>query len=187
LSETELLLQIKTDPAAFRRIFDLYYKAIFGYIFRRTADFDDTADIASETFLKAFTNIRRFEHRGISIKVWLYRIATNEVNLYFRNRQRHKRLFENNAIDQPELFKTYLLEDRQQLEGELLRHKQFLSVVTFLKHMPAKYQNVIALRYFEGKENAEIAEILALKEGTVKSLLSRGLEKLRNLCNQTAG
>jgi RNA polymerase sigma-70 factor (ECF subfamily) len=187
LSETELLLQIKNDPAAFRRLFDLHYKAIFGYILRRTTNFDDTADIASETFLKAFNNILKFDHRGISIKVWLYRIATNEINLYFRNRQKVKRILENTAFDQPELFKTYLQEDRQLLERELLRHEQFLSIVTYLKQMPAKYQNVIALRYFEDKDNAEIAEILDLKEGTIKSLLSRGLEKLRNLCNQTVG
>ena len=46
------------------------------------------------------------------------------------------------------------------------------------------YQEVIALRYFEGKNNKEIAEILDIKEGTIKSLLSRGLERLRMKCNQ---
>jgi RNA polymerase sigma factor (sigma-70 family) len=186
LIETELLAQIKNDPGAFRQLFELYYKSIFGYILRRTADFNHTADIASETFLKAFKNIRRFDHRGISIKVWLYQIATNEVNLYFRNQKKNKRLFEANAMDDPELFKSSLQEDRQILEKELLHHEQFLSVVKHLKQMPSKYQNVISLRYFEGKDNREIAEILNLKEGTLKSLLSRGLEKLKNLCNETS-
>jgi RNA polymerase sigma-70 factor (ECF subfamily) len=45
--------------------------------------------------------------------------------------------------------------------------------------LPAKYQDVIALRYFEGKSIREIAEILGKREGTIKSLLSRGLEKIR--------
>ena len=49
---------------------------------------------------------------------------------------------------------------------------------------PVKYQEVIALRYFEGKDNKEIAEILNINEGTLKSLLSRGIEKLRVKCNQ---
>jgi RNA polymerase sigma-70 factor (ECF subfamily) len=53
-----------------------------------------------------------------------------------------------------------------------------------LKTLPLKYQEVIALKYFEGKENKEIAEILNINEGTLKSLLSRGLEKLRKKCNQ---
>jgi RNA polymerase sigma factor (sigma-70 family) len=184
--EEKLLERIKNNPAVFSELFDLYYKPIFGYILRRTADFDDTADIASETFLKAFNNVPKFNHRGISIKVWLYRIATNEVNLHFRNQKKSKRLFENNAMDEPELFQSYLQLDRQVLEKELLLHAQYLSVVAQLKQLPVKYQNVIALRYFEGKDNREIAEILDLKEGTLKSLLSRGLEKLKNLCKETA-
>jgi len=185
LGETEILAQIKTDPGAFRQVFELYYKSIFGYIFRRTANFDDTADIVSETFLKAFKKIRNFEYRGISIKVWLYRIAINEINLHFRSRRKGKRLFENIVMKEPELFRTYLQEDRQSLENELLQHKKYLTVVTQLKQLPDRYQTVISLRFFEGKENREIAEILKMKEGTIKSLLSRGLEKLKKLCNET--
>jgi len=59
-----------------------------------------------------------------------------------------------------------------------------MSVLKELKTLPVKYQEVIALRYFEGKENKEIAEILNINEGTLKSLLSRGVEKLRQKCNQ---
>ena len=184
--EEKLFESIKDRAAVFSEIFDLYYKPIFGYILRRTADFDDTADIASETFLKVFKNISKFDQRGISIKIWIYRIATNEVNLHFRNQKKYKRLFENNAMDEPDLFKSYLQLDRQLLEKELLLNEQYLSVVAHLKQMPVKYQNVIALRYFEGKDNREIATILNMKEGTLKSLLSRGLERLKNLCKETA-
>jgi len=53
-----------------------------------------------------------------------------------------------------------------------------------LKTLPVAYQEVIALRYFEGKELKEICLILNMKEGTLKSLLSRGVEKLRMQCNQ---
>ena len=53
-----------------------------------------------------------------------------------------------------------------------------------LKTLPVKYQEVISLRYFEGKDNKEISEILGINEGTLKSLLSRGLEKLRKKCNR---
>lgn len=185
MTETELLTQIRNDPAAFKQLFDLYYKAIFGYIFRRTADFDDTADIASEVFLKAFNNIRKFEYRGTSVKIWLYRIATNEINLYYRRKKKHKRLFEKSSMENPEMFLTYLQEDRLLLENELLYHGLFVSVLGNLKQLPVKYQEVIALRYFEGKDNAEIAQILNMKAGTLKSLLSRGLEKLRTLCKET--
>jgi len=86
MTEIDLLANIKTNPADFSELFKLYYKPIFGYILRRTCDFDDTADIAADTFFKAFRHINNFSYKGIPVKVWLYRIATNEVNIYNRDK-----------------------------------------------------------------------------------------------------
>ncbi len=184
MTELELLNKIKDNPAAFSEVFKIYYKPIFSYILRRTGNFDDTADIAADTFFKAFTHIRNFSYKGISIKVWLYRIATNEVNQFFRHKQKHTSLFDKVDIENKELFRNYLHQDKEELEAELQRHRQFLTVLDALKTLPNKYQEVIALRYFEGKDNKEIVEILNINEGTLKSLLSRGLQKLREKCNQ---
>jgi len=184
VSEKEILDKIKSNPLYFSKIFDLYYKPVFGYIFRRIGSFDDTADIAADTFLKAFAHIHQFSYRGISIKVWLYRIATNEVNLYYRNQQKHTSLFERNTFENLLQFNHYFEEDKKILDNELLRHDQFSTILKHLKELPTKYQEVITLRYFEDKDNKEIAEILEIKEGTLKSLLSRGVEKLRIKCNQ---
>lgn len=184
MTEIDLLNRIRKNPADFSEIFRLYYKQIFGYVLRRTGNFDDTADIAADTFLKAFRHIDKFTYKGISVKVWLYRIATNEVNLYFRHKQKHNSLFERVDLKDKNMFSNYLHEDKKELEMELQRHGQFLAVLEGLKTLPVKYQEVISLRYFEGKENKEIVEILNINEGTLKSLLSRGLEKLRKKCNQ---
>jgi RNA polymerase sigma-70 factor, ECF subfamily len=183
VTELELLNKIKTNPAGFSEVFKLYYKPIFGYIFRRTGVFDDTADIAADTFFKAFAHINSFAYKGISVKVWLYRIATNEVNMYFRHKQKHHSVFERIESDE-NIFNNFLLEDKKELENELQKHEQYLTVLKSLKTLPLKYQEVISLRYFEGKDNKEIIEILNIKEGTLKSLLSRGLGKLREICNQ---
>ncbi len=183
MSEKEYLNQISENPAAFSEIFKAFYSPVFGYILRRTGNVDDTADIAADTFLKAFTHIRNFSYKGTAIKVWLYRIATNEVNMYFRGQRKKHSVFERLNLEDKVLFKNYLDHDREVLEAELKKHQQFLAVLSALKTLPEKYQSVIALRYFEGKSNSEIAEILNHKEGTVKSLLSRGLDKLREICN----
>jgi len=184
MDEIELLDKIKVNPDHFSELFKLYYKPIFGYIFRRTGDFDSTADIAADTFLKAFRGISHFSYKGISVKVWLYRIATNEVNLYFRHRQKHNSLFEKIDFEKKDIFHNFLENDRKELEIEMQKHETFLTVLKELKLLPVKYQEVISLKYFEGKENKEIIEILNIKEGTLKSLLSRGIQKLREKCNQ---
>jgi len=184
MNEIELLNSIKNNPADFSKLFKLYYKPIFGYIFRRTGNFDETVDIAADTFFKAFKHINNFSYKGISIKVWLYRIATNEINLYFRYKKKHNSLFEQIDFENENNFNNYLYEDKKELETELQKHDQFVYVLKNMKTLPVKYQEVISLRYFEGKDNKEIADILNIKEGTLKSLLSRGLEKLRKKCNQ---
>jgi RNA polymerase sigma-70 factor (ECF subfamily) len=184
VTQPELLNKIRDNPAEFKEIFNLYYKPIFGYIFRRTGDFDQTADISADTFLKAFIHINKFSYKGISIKVWLYRIATNEVNQYYRQRKRQEKLFDKLDFENKELFNNYFNLDKKDLETELQKHQQFLDVQNGLKTLPQKYQEVISLRYFEGKEYKEIAEILNIKEGTLKSLISRGLNKLREKCNR---
>jgi RNA polymerase sigma-70 factor (ECF subfamily) len=184
VTESELLQKIKQNPAYFSELFILYYKPVFGYIFRRTGNFEDTADITADTFLKAFNHIRYFSYRGISIKVWLFRIATNEVNIFFRQYVKKNSVIERLDFENKKQFIHLLESDKEALENELQLHQQFLEVLNSLKTLPAKYQEVISLKYFEGKSNKEIAEILDIKEGTLKSLLSRGLEKLRKKCNQ---
>jgi len=71
--------------------------------------------------------------------------------------------------------------EKEIAEEELKRHQDFIDVQARLKLLPIKYQEVISLKYFERKKIKEISEILGKKEGTIKSLISRGLEKIRNL------
>ena len=181
--EKELLEKIKADPNGFSVLFDLHYHKIFRYIFRRVVDYDASRDIAAETFMKAFIKINSFRWTGISISSWLFRIATNEINQYFRKQkyapESLNELTENYRFDfaNPQTWE----EEKQALEKELNDHREFLQVQHHLKHFELKYQEVIALRYFENKSIKEIAEITGKNEGTIKSLLSRGMEKLRQL------
>ena len=180
-AEKELLEKIQADPMQFGALFDYYYQPIFGYVFRRVADYDLARDIAAETFLKAFLKIQSFQWKGISISSWLYRIATNEVNQFFR-----KKKYSPEKLGSIISGNHYLIQDssREELEEELTRHEEFIRVQQKLKTLETKYQEVIALRFFECKDNKQIAEILNKPEGTIKSLISRAIEKLKIICNQ---
>jgi RNA polymerase sigma-70 factor (ECF subfamily) len=186
--EVYLLQQINEDPKYFGVVFDTYYKNVFSYIFKRVADYDISKDIAAETFLKAFLNIHSFVWKDISISSWIYRIATNEINYYFRKRK-YLLVSLNNLMDKSDydLLRGYDdVNDKQSIELEVEHHGEFLKVHKCLAQLDIRYQEVLSLRYFEKKSIIEIAEILGKKEGTVKSLLSRGVEKLRILmCNAT--
>ncbi|HEY4324509.1 MAG TPA: RNA polymerase sigma factor [Mucilaginibacter sp.] len=181
--EAELIEQCRSNPAAFGQVFDYWYKPLFGYIMRRTADYDLSKDIAAETFLKAFLKISSFKWRGISLSAWLYRIATNELNQYYRSSkykpQSLQQLLENPQIEK--LLHQQADSEREMMEKELKAYNDYNLIRLNLLKLDVKYQEVISLRYFEQKTNSEISVILDKNEGTVKSLLSRGLEKLRNM------
>ncbi|MEO8884807.1 MAG: RNA polymerase sigma factor [Mucilaginibacter sp.] len=181
--ERYLIEQCHKDPQAFGQVFDLWYKPIFGYIMRRTGNYDLSKDIAAETFLKAFLKINGFQWRGIGLSSWLYRIATNELNQYHRA-SKYKPQSLQQLLEDPQMEKLLhrdVDDEREVIEMEIKAHDEYNLIRVNLLKLDIKYQEVIALRYFEQKSNSQISEILDKNQGTVKSLLSRGLEKLRNL------
>ena len=179
--ERELVRQAQKAPDAFAQLYDRYYGRVFGYCLRRTANLETAQDVASETFLKALDKLWQFRWRNVSFSSWLYRIANNEVNQYFRKAEYRKSMSLEELQEQGfEPISSHDLESElMEAQEELGKYQDFLEIQARLVQLPARYQEVIALRFFEKKQIKEIAEILGKKEGTVKSLLSRALEKLR--------
>lgn len=179
--EKALVARAKKDEAAFGQLFDTYYPVIYRYILRRTADSALAQDIAAETFFKAYQNIRRYKWRGISINNWFYRIATNELRMYYRSQKYEPKSLE--YLLESEGFEPISDADLQQesinAQDAVARQEQFVAAQLLLATLPVKYQEVITLRFVEKKKLSEIALILHKREGTVKSLLSRALSKVR--------
>jgi len=179
--ERELVKQAQKDPEAFAKLYDQYYPKIFGYALRRTANLEVAQDITSETFFKALKKLWQFRWRNVSFSSWLYKIATNEVSQFFRKAEYKKSLSLEELLEQgfepisPYDPESELIEAQEKLK----QHQDFLEIQEKIVRLPVKYQEVIALRFFEKKQINEIAEILGKKEGTIKSLLHRALEKLK--------
>ena len=180
--EKELIRRAQKEPEAFAEFYDKYYPQIFGYILKRVANLEIAQDITSETFFKVLKKLWKFRWKNISISSWLYRIANNEIANYFRKNKKYSisldKLKENGfepiSLHNPE-------SEFLKAQEELKKHQDFLKIQEKISQLPIKYQEVITLRFFEKKKIKEIAEILGKKEGTIKSLLHRGLEKLKNL------
>lgn len=181
LNERELVEKAKTSNDAFGELFDLYYQRIFGYIFKRVADAEVAQDIAAEVFIKAYQNINSFTWRGVSFGNWLYAIAGNELRMHIRKQQKAplslQKLFDANGYE-PE-GDINLQQELQNVQEAAERHSLFLEAAHLLHTLPVKYQEVVSLRFGEHMKLQDIAQVLGKKEGTVKSLLSRGLKLLR--------
>jgi len=178
--EKALVRKSQEDIKAFGELYDEHYARIFNYVLRRTASIESAQDITSEVFFKALKNIKRFRWRGIPFSSWLYRIAANEIASYFRNHGRVE--YDPDPVSNPDNMVSSSAEaEIIEAEAELERHEEFLALHKNISRLSVKYQEVITLRFFENKRLKEIGEILGKREGTVKSLLHRSMEKLRNL------
>lgn len=179
--EKRLVDQAKHDQEAFGQLFDFYYPKILNYLVRRTGDVELSRDISSETFFRAFDRLWQFQWRAAPFSAWLYRIAINRLNGYYRQQGKRQTVsFE--AWQEETGFDIAgpvdLQAELEEAEEELARHSLFLAVREELARLPLKYQEALSLKYFENRKISEIAQILGKKEGTIKSLLSRGLKKL---------
>jgi len=181
-AEKQLVEKSRKDPEAFAELFEEYYPKILRYNLHRTANAEAARDITSEVFFKALKNLWQFRWIGASFSSWLYKIASNEVNQYFRSRKYEPVSLEQ-AIEEnkmPELASQNDLEKEiAAAQAELDKNRDYAAIKGTLLALPEKYQEVLALRFLEQKKITEICEILGKKEGTIKSLLSRGIDLLK--------
>jgi RNA polymerase sigma-70 factor, ECF subfamily len=166
------------------KLYDDYESKIFHYVLHRTGDVEAARDITAEVFFKAHENRWRFQFTVAPISAWLFRIAGNEVSSFHR-RKRYRPFCLETELTRSEMVPFSL---RGDLRDEILnaqervsRNAAFFRVLAELLKLPDKYQEVIVLHYLEEKTVPEIAEILGKRQGTVKSLISRGIRKLRTV------
>jgi RNA polymerase sigma-70 factor (ECF subfamily) len=180
--EQQIIEKSRKDPQAFGEIFDAYYPAIFRYAMYRTGNAEAAGDIAAETFFKALNKLHTYRRTAAPFSSWLYRIANNEASYYFR-----KKKYEPGSYD-ASIEEGGFLEPaaRVDIEREFMeaqeqadKNRDFLAIKEAVYTMSEKYQEVIVLRFLEDRKISEISEILGKSEGTVKSLLSRGMDRLR--------
>ncbi|MBI5122395.1 sigma-70 family RNA polymerase sigma factor [Candidatus Roizmanbacteria bacterium] len=179
--EKTLIEKAKNDPQAFGQLYSIYYSRILNYVIHRTASVATAQDITSEVFYKVMTQLHRFQWRDIPFSVWVYKIASNEVANSFRSKE--KKFYSLEWLTEKKHFEPVGVNDLEQeiveAEEDVFKHHNFIKVHTQLLNLPLLYQEVIVLRFFEKKKIAEISEITGKNINTIKSLLARGIVKLR--------
>jgi RNA polymerase sigma-70 factor (ECF subfamily) len=174
--ENELVERAKTQPQAFGLLYERYYGRMLSYIYRRTLDVGLAESLTSNTFFNALRGLPGYDHRG-KFGAWLYRIAGNEIRLNWRAERSRRE----SDCRWREEFGRLRFAANQAIAAEDVEEKmrQFARLHDALRCLPERYQTVLALRYFEGLSCDEVADVVGKKLGTVKSLIHRGLERLK--------
>ena len=175
---------------AFALLIAQYSQPLYSLIARSLQDPADAADITQEVFIKVFRNIRSF-HGEATLKTWIYRIALHESSNQRRWWSRHKR--QELTLDTPlGAAETDDGEDALCLSATLAaagsspydhaaQAELKARIEAALRQLPLAFRTVVVLREMEGFAYEEIAEILEVPAGTVKSRLTRGRAQLKQI------
>ena len=183
--EQDLVAELKTgSEQAFALLIAMYSHPVYSLIARSLRDPADAADVTQEVFVKVFRNISGF-HGEASLRTWIYRIAIHEASNQRRWWGRHKR--QELTIDAPfdnDEGETFCLADALATRDAspydcAARSEVRAHVEAALRTIPEAFREVVVLREIEGFGYEEIAEILNVNLGTVKSRLTRGRAALR--------
>ncbi|HZK25798.1 MAG TPA: sigma-70 family RNA polymerase sigma factor [Oscillospiraceae bacterium] len=170
------------DLLAFDQLMQRYEKKVYALCYRMSGNPEDTADLAQEAFLKAFRALPLFKGQA-QFSTWLYRIAANTCLDEQRKRKKYQPML---SLDQPistkdgELQRQIPDDAPDPLTATIRRELQF-EIQTLLTQLPPAQRAVLALRDLDGFSYEEIAAILQVKMGTLKSRLNRARASLREL------
>ncbi len=152
---------------AFGELYSIYLDQIYRYVFYQVRDKMTAEDLTEEIFLKAWEALGRYKQRSLAFSAWLYRIAHNHVIDYFRTRRQHLALEETMpaAIGNPE----------QEAEEKLIQQE----LAEAISYLPPQQKQIIILKFIEGLDNEEIAQIMRKRQGAIRVMQMRALMALR--------
>ena len=163
------------DAAAWEPLVLAHQEAVFRLSYLLLGDPDDADDVAQETFLRAWRHLKRFDVTR-PLRPWLLSIASNLASNRRRSAGRYVSALMRAFHSEPAPSATIEEKSTQQMEaGDLWKAVQQLNVPD---------QQIVYLRYFLELSVAETAQALNVPDGTVKSRLSRALERLRGIIQQ---
>lgn len=165
------------DVNAFEMLVREYEKNVYNLALRMVGNSEDAADMSQEAFIKAYNSLNSF--RGDSkFSVWLYRIASNVCLDFIRSRKRKQTVSLSVEDDNGEDVELDIADDTQ--SPERLMDKQLTrdAVRRGLASLPPGQRQILLLREIQGLSYDEIAEVLNVEAGTVKSRIFRARKKL---------
>ncbi|MBX3164600.1 MAG: sigma-70 family RNA polymerase sigma factor [Bacteroidetes bacterium] len=170
LNEELIIIEAaKLNPEQFAPLYTKYHKQIFNYVYQRMDSKDDAFDITAQVFLKALTNLEKYEFKGVPFASWLYRIAHNEVMQLFRT-QKNKRAINADIGDL-----RFICE-----ESETPYFEDYIPVIKqLILELKHDELQLVEMRFFEKRPFKEIAEILDITEVNAKVRMHRIIEKLK--------
>jgi RNA polymerase sigma-70 factor (ECF subfamily) len=167
--ELMIIEAAKRDPEHFGPLYDKYYRQIFNYVHQRLESKDTAFDVTGQVFLKALSNLQKYQFKGVPFASWLYRIAHNEVMQLYRSNK------DKRAINADIGDLRFICE-----EHETPFFEEYIPAIKqLIQELNHDDLQMVELRFFEKRPFKEIADILDITEVNAKVRMYRIIEKLK--------
>ncbi len=157
------------QPEAFTLLVERYDRAVYHLAYRTLHDVEEARDVAQESFFKAYRSLRTFK-QGAKFSTWIFAITYHACCDRLNRRKRYS------SEELPERA-----DPGPGPESQAIALDQARRLRAAIEQLPEKYRTVITLYHLQGKQYEEIATVLGLPMGTVKTHLFRAKEQLRKL------
>jgi RNA polymerase sigma factor (sigma-70 family) len=168
------------DEKAYAELMQRYKKPVYHMILKMVRNVDDAEDLTIEAFAKAFRNLKKFNPE-FTFSTWLFRIATNNCIDFIRKKKLDTMSISNSFKEEGESADMDIKDFNLDPQEEAIKSQKVDIIQTIVTKLPAKYQTLVRLRYFEELSYEEIAEEIEAPLGTVKAQLHRARELLYDL------
>ena len=178
MNDAELIVASRSDPAAFRELYDRWAERLLAYFYRRVFDAEVAADLLAETFAVAYERRTRFRDVGKPGGAWLYGIASKELSHWFRRQSVEHRAVRRLGLEVPAL-------DDESIAA-IERLGDAASLMAALERMTSAEREAVELRVVGELAYREIASRLGCTENTARQRVHRGLARLNKLMGAEA-
>lgn len=169
------------DDKAFAKLLQRYKRPVYHMILKMVRNVDDAEDLMIESFAKAFKSLHKFK-KDFTFSTWLFRIATNNTIDFIRKKKINTLSIENTYTnDDGESVSIDIRDRNPNPQEEAIKAQKEELMLVFVGMLPAKYQKLVRLRYYQELSYEEIATELEAPLGTVKAQLHRARELLYDL------
>jgi RNA polymerase sigma-70 factor, ECF subfamily len=183
LADSELINQFNNgNEQAFTELIERYQHKVYNTSFRMLGNHEDALDLAQESFIKVYQNLNRFKFNS-SFSTWLFKITSNLCRDKLRKKQH---ILTTYSMSEDKINKKAMenIEKADNPENISISRQLSISIQEKIDQLSPKHKTVFVLREFEGLSYEEIAAVLEISVGTVKSRLSRARRSLREDLNK---
>lgn len=171
------------DQEAFRALVETHQAMVYNLAFRMVANAEDAADLTQEVFLSVWRNLSSFQGKS-AFSTWLYRLTTNAA-IDFLRKEKHRNTVSITVEDEEGEHELDVPDETASPQQELERKELREAVREGLARLSPDHRQILLLREMEGLSYQEIADVLDLEEGTVKSRIARARLALRDYLQKT--